>query len=464
MKMASVLLIYPPLSFEERAALSAYAPPLGILYLASVLEGAGHRVRVVDAEAERLSLEELGRIMEEERPEVVGITCLTLTLDSCKRIVREARRRCRAYVVVGGPHISVCPPELLGEIGADAYVVGEAEGEILRIVEERPRGLIRASEPQDLDSLPLPARRLVEHVEYGQFYGMKMLGKVTGILTTRGCRYGCTYCNRPKKLGFRARSPRSLLEELKLLDREGFDSIWIADDNFTNDPRRVIKLAELMKEEGLKFHFFGQARVDTPSRALYRAMREMGVLALSYGVESVVPRVVRWYAKTPHPERWPEYVRRTLELCKEHDIIFLGSLIFGAPMETREDMERSIEFLERGGADFINGNILLYMVGSAIWNWARREGKLRPDQFVATAPELGLTPYSREELQELCNRCADFSKREGWKSAFRKILGRREMGLIWMGVRRYVGDYLKVRRVRREIYGYGYGKRYTTKE
>lgn len=459
--MASVLFIYPPISFEERGALSAYAPPLGILYLASVLERAGHRVRVVDAEAERLSLKGLGERIKEEKPDVVGLTCLTLTLDSCKRIVREVKKHSGAYVVVGGPHISVSPPEYLQEMGADAYVLGEAEEEIVRIVEERPSGIIRVREPQELDSLPLPDRKLVEHVEYGQFYGMKMTGKITGILTSRGCRYGCTYCNRPKKLGFRSRSPRQILEELKLLDREGFDSIWIADDNFTNDPRRVIKLADLMKREGLKFHFFGQARVDTPSRALYRAMREMGVLALSYGVESVVPKVVRWYAKTPHPERWPRYVKRSMDLCREYGIIFLGSLIFGAPMETKEDMVRSIEFLEKGGADFINGNILLYMVGSAIWNWAVREGKLRPDQFVATAPELGLTPYSKQELQELCDRCADFSKREGWKSAFRKILQRRELGLMWMGVRRYVGDYLKIRRVRKEIYGYGYGKRYT---
>ncbi len=460
--MASVLFIYPPISFRERSALSAYSPPLGILYLSAILEREGHEVHVIDAEAERLSLAELAGRIKTINPDVIGITCLTLTLDSCKHIVRVARKHSDAYIVVGGPHISVSPPEYLEEIDADAYVVGEAEAEICEIIKERPRGIIYAKETHDIDSLPFPDRGLVSHVEYGKFYGMQAVGKVTGILTTRGCRYGCTYCNRPKKLGFRVRSPHEILRELKELDREGFDSIWIADDNFTNNPKVVIKLAELMKRNGLKFHFFGQARVDVPSRVLYRSMRDMGVLALSYGVESVVPEVVRWYNKTRYPEKWPEYVKKSLKLCDEYGIVFLGSLIFGAPMETKEHMEYSIEFLEKGGADFINGNILLYMVGSAIWNWARKLGKVRPNQFVATAPELGLTPYSTEELQELCNRCADFSKREGWKSAFRKVLKRREFGLIWFGIKRYVGNYLHIRKLRREVYGYGYGKKYTT--
>jgi radical SAM superfamily enzyme YgiQ (UPF0313 family) len=299
---------------------------------------------------------------------------------------------------------------------------------------------------------------LVENIEYGNFYGIRGT-PMTGILTTRGCKYGCTYCNRPKKLSFRARSPKNIVEELKEIERLGFESVWLADDNFTNDPKNVIKLARLIKREKLKFTFFGQSRVDVPSKSLYKSMKEMGVIGLSFGVESLNPEVIRWYNKTQHPEKWPSYVKKTIKLCNEFDILFLGSLIFGAPMETKADMEHSIEFLEENGADLINGNILLYLVGSAIWYQARKNGKIKPGQYMATAPELGLTPYSHEELVELCNRCTDISKNKlRWVTKIIPTVWRRDPRIVFRGLREFIKNHSKIREIRKEIYKYGYGK------
>lgn len=456
--MSSVLFIYPPISFSEKSALSAYSPPLGALYLATILKKDGHEVHVIDVEAEKLSLEQVIERVKSINPEVVGLTCLTYTLDSCKIIIKEVRGVTNAYIVVGGPHIAVAPSESLEKLGADAYVLGEAESVMKKIVKEKPRGVINPKEIQNIDTIPFPDRSLIKHVKYGVFYGMNIRENMTGILTTRGCKYGCTYCNRPKKLCFRVRSPKNILEELKEINRMGMESVWLADDNFTNNPENVIKLARLMKREKLKFDFFGQARVDTPSEALYKSMSDMGVTALSYGVESLKPEVIRWYNKTRYPEKWPAYVRKTLDLCDKYGIIFLGSLIFGAPMETKEDMEYTIEFLEKNGADLINGNVLLYIVGSAIWYSARKAGKIKSDQFIVPAPEAGLTPYSYEELEEFCIRCTDFCKREGWKRLFRKLLKNRKFGIIYWGARELIGHYWHIRKVRRELYGYGYGK------
>lgn len=461
--MASVVFIYPPISFDERSALSAYSPPLGPLYLGTVLKNEGHEVHVIDADAEQLSLNQLQGRVKSIDPDVVGLTCLTLSLDSCKAAIKAVKAASDAYVVVGGPHTGVVPETSLDSLGADAYVIGEAETIIKDVVEKKPNGVVRAKEIMDIDSIPFPDRTLVEHVRYGRFYGLDIVGDVTGILITRGCRYACTYCNRPKKSCFRARSPQNILQELKEIDRMGFEFVWIADDNFTNNPQIVMKLSRLIKREKLKFHFIGQARVDAASEALYKSMKEMGVVGFSYGVESLSPEVVKWYNKTRYPEKWPSYVKKTLELCDKHGIIFLGSLIFGAPMETKADMEHSIDFLEKNGADMINGNVLMYLVGSEIWKWARKTGKIAPDQYMALAPELGLTPYSEDELREMCSRCTDFSKREGWKSIFRKVLDGRRFDLMFYGMKQYVRHYRRIRKIRKEVYGYGYGKGYTTK-
>jgi len=458
-KMPSVLFIYPPLSFEKTGGLSAYSPPLGALYLGTLLQNNGHEVHVIDAEAEQLSLKQIVQRVKALNPDVVGLTALTFTLESCKAIIKQVKKNTDAYIAVGGPHISAAPENSLKQLGADLYVLGEAETIIEDIVEQRPRGIMCPEEIQDVDSIPFPDQSLVDHIQYGAFYGLQFGTKMTGILTTRGCKYGCAYCNRPKKLRYRARSPRNIVKELKEFDRRGFDSVWLADDNFTNNPENVIKLARLIKQEKLKFHFYGQARVDVPSDSLYKAMRDMGVMGLSYGVESLKPELIKWYNKSPHPEKWPGYVLKTLKLCDKYDIIFLGSLIFGAPMETKEDMEYSINFLFKYGADIINGNVLLYLVGSRIWRQAVRDGKINPNQFIISAPDVGLTPYSYEELVDMCVYSTNLSKKYGWKRVFSKVLTRHEFRLILSAAKKFISNYGLVKKVRRAIPYYGYGKK-----
>ncbi len=461
--MSSVLFIYPPISFDERSSLSGYCPPLGALYLGAILKDSGHDVSVIDVEAEGLTESQLTERVKSIDPDVVGLTCLTFTLDSCRRIIGAVRRETDAYVAVGGAHVLAAPGDSLAKLGADVCVTGEAETIITRIVEERPKGIVHGGEVPDIDSLPFPDRSLVEDIHYGSFYGLRFGKNMTGILTTRGCRYGCAYCNRPNKSSYRARSPKNILEELREIDRMGYDSVWLIDDNFTNDPDNVVKLGRLMKREKLKFHFFGQARIDNPSRTLYQAMHDMGVVGISYGVESLNPEVVSWYNKTHHPEKWSEYVEKSLALCEEHGIVSLGSLIFGAPMEKMEDMEHSIEFLHSKGADIINGNILLYLVGSKIWQRAVRDGKIDPDQHVVSAPEAGLTPYTTENLTDLCWQCTERSKTDGARRIVAKLLKRGEFGLLAWGARELLTHYGQVRKVRRELSRYGYGKKgYTT--
>ncbi len=459
--MASVLFIYPPVSLEGKNPSSGFTPPLGALYLGTILKNNGHEVHVIDANAEQLSLAQIKRRVESIDPDVIGLTCLTFNLDASKAMISEIRKTADAYIAVGGPHLSAAPEASFGQLGADAYIIGEGESIINELVDKKPRGIIHAPEVQDLDSIPFPDRSLVEHIDYGTAFGLSMLGgKATSILTTRGCKYACAFCNRPKKASFRSRSPKNILLELKEIDRMGFKAVEIVDDNFTNNPKNVIKLARLMKREKLKFNFIAEGRVDATSEALYKSMRDMGVVGLSHGVESLNPKIVRWYNKTRYPEKWPEYVKKTLKLCDRYGLVALESLIFGAPMETKEDMEHSIDFLEKNGADLINGNILMYLVGSAIWRWGRRTGKIGPDRYLASAPELGLTPYSREELQEMCDRCTDFMKREGWKGVTRKVLDNRRFDMIYYGIKTYITHYWRVRKARKEMYEHGYGKSY----
>ena len=455
--MSSVLFIYPPVSFLKRNPLSGFSPPLGILYLATILKNKGHEVHVIDAEAERLSLNELIEKVKSLHPEVVGLTCLTNTFRFCKSIIKEIKRISNAYIVVGGPHISVAGPR--GNLGADAYVAGEAELVIEKIVDERPKGMIFSKEIREIDTIPFPDRTFVRGIKYGKFFGLPFCRGATAILTTRGCRFGCSFCNRPRKAGFRARSPRSIIQELKEIERAGYETVLLADDNFSNDPENVMRLARLVRKERIKLNFFGETRVDTPIDALYRSMREMGVVGLSFGVESLSPKVIGWYNKTKYPTRWSAYVKKSLNLCQKYGIISCGSLIFGAPMETKEEMEHSIQFLQENGIDLIHGNVLLYLIGSRIWRWAVSIGRIRQNQFMVSAAEAKLTPYSQDELEELCIQCSKFCKEQGWRRCFLKLLKNHQYKIIYDAIKGGIESHPLIRKkLLSKGPGYGYTK------
>lgn len=454
--------IYPPISFKEENPSSGFTPPLGALYMATILQNHGHEAHVIDANAEQLTLNKLKRRVESLDPDMIGLTCLTFNLEACQEIINTLRKNLDTYTVVGGPHTSAVPPEHLRLMGADAYVINEGESVIKDIIEKKPKGIIHAPEIKDINKIPFPDRTLLDDVKYGKVFGLDLWsGKATAILTSRGCKYACTFCNRPKKQCFRSRSPKNILGELKEIDKMGYSAVEIVDDNFTNDPENVVELARLIKREKLELDFIGEGRIDAASDKLYKSMKEMGMAAVSHGVESVKPEIIKWYNKTDKPEKWPKYIKKTLDLCEKYNLICLESLIFSAPMESKEDMRYSIDFLIENGADFVNGNVLMFLVGSPIWHWARKLDKVKPDQYVSTAPEIGLTPYTQEEIQEMCDMCTNYNKREGWKKAFRKILNGKKYHLIVHGFKTFLTKYFKIRKVRKDMYLHGgYGKSY----
>jgi len=263
-----ILFFYPPDDenplFENNNSF-LFAPPLGILYLSKILENHGHTVEVVDLRSDIKRKEDLKSLVSAS--DSIGISIPSFSLSNSSKLCSLIKEIDPDIpIIVGGPHCSLYPKKLLQEIDADICVNGEGEKPIEKIVnsiekEEKPdmpgvyykisadriRGKEGFNLVEDLDTLPHPARRLVEKYEYGRLFGYKFFkGKCTAVITSRGCPYKCRFCSRDitgmKK--YRMRSAKDVVEELYEIYNQGYSSVSIVDENFLANKKRSDKILD----------------------------------------------------------------------------------------------------------------------------------------------------------------------------------------------------------------------------
>lgn len=409
----------PPLIDEERGI----NPPLGLLYLASALRERGFEVQILDTQVEEMDYEKLDRWLKNKEFEVVGITCMTLTLPDVLRTVRVVKRRIpQAKIVLGGPHPHIYPRETLALKEVDYVVRGEGEIVFPELLQKIERG----EDPEDipgigwkkegeikvnpfsgyidnLDSLPFPARELTPYERY--FSALTPLRPVTTMITSRGCPYSCTFCDRPH-LGrkFRARSAENVVREMESCEKMGIREILIYDDTFNVDRRRVVEICERKKDRGLKILWDARLRVDIFDEELAEKMKEAGCQRVHFGVEAGTEKILKKLKKGITLED----ARRAFEIARRVGIKTLAYFMIGAPGETREDILATLRFALSLQADYTHVTILTPFPSTQIY----REGlekNIIPDFWgeFARDPGRGVEIHyweeilSERELQEL---------------------------------------------------------------
>jgi magnesium-protoporphyrin IX monomethyl ester (oxidative) cyclase len=216
-----VLLIHPAsggMEFAENFSvpINPYLPPLGILYISSMLEKNGHTVTVVDCNAERFTRDTCKKAMND--CDAVGMTlyCHPFEQDNSTFISNVIRGiDADIPLIVGGPHSTLLPEQSLIDHKADICVIGRGEtlinpimdaiegkknfSSIPNIVYKNNRHIIHTkTEPitVNFDELPYPSRHLVSKYDYGYMQGIKIAkGRLTSIITSRGCVNRCNFCN-----------------------------------------------------------------------------------------------------------------------------------------------------------------------------------------------------------------------------------------------------------------------------
>ncbi len=337
-------------------------PPLGLAYLAAVLEQNNFEVKIIDCPARKIDHEKLRAEIASFEPTLVGIASMTATIPSALKSARVAKEACpNAKVIMGGPHATFADAQILTEEPAvDIVVRGEGEETLLELAQNLPEpknlGKIKGitfkddnqivktpNRPfiQNLDELPRPSYKSLP-IERYRICGKKFLP----IITSRGCPFQCSFCVASQMFGakFRARSPKNVVDEIEWLrDTYGAEGISFHDDTLTLDRQRIFDICDEIINRKIKIAWGCQTRVDQVSKEVLSKMRKAGCNEVSFGVESGCQRILDAVKKRISIEQ----SEKAVKWAKEEGLFVAVSTIIGYPGETKETLEQTLELIHK---------------------------------------------------------------------------------------------------------------------
>lgn len=338
---------------------------LGLGYIAAFLREHGHSVSMLDPEAQGIDYSSLISRVKMYNPDLVGISATTPDFANALKITELIRKNINAFIVLGGIHGSSLPEYILQRYPEifDAVCIGEGEIttlEICKFLEGKIKSLsdikgicfrnggsIVRTQPrpfiQDLDSLPFPARDLVDLNLYRPHAFNFRKGKTVTIITSRGCPFQCTFCASKLTLGakFRARSADNVLKEIKhLVKQYGVNHILIQDDIFTFDINRAKEICRKIIDANLEIEWYAFSQVSKIDEELFSLMKRAGCYSIGFGIESADKEVLTNIRKPITIEQC-EFAIRT---AKKYNLKTQAFFVFGNKGDTKETISKTIKF------------------------------------------------------------------------------------------------------------------------
>jgi radical SAM superfamily enzyme YgiQ (UPF0313 family) len=423
-----VILLNPNSGYLERIENEAAWPPLGMLYIGTILQNAGHEVKVIDNARIQLPIDGLVKRIKKENPGIIGMSILTHTFRHGIKIASAIKSEIPdVKIVFGNYHATFVYDKLLRKYPVVDYVVlGEGEHtflELVNVLEKgrnikgvkgvafRHNGSVVKTKPrpfiQNLDDLPFPDRTLLEQKYHSELVGLiGSSGKFTTILTSRGCPYECRYCSCSafslRKI--RLRSPEAVVAEMQQLQEEGYEEVGFVDDNLLMNRHRIEKICDLLKKNKIKLTLWAEGRVDHASYGVLKRFAKAGCKIMYFGIESGNQKVLDYYGKNISPDMSRKAVVNSKKAGIENVI---GSFIVGAPMETRKDIRQTFDFIiSLKGMDFPQINILSLSPGMELWDEAIKKGYLNEDKcWEIEIPAISVYPsvLSAPEIFKMIN-------------------------------------------------------------
>jgi anaerobic magnesium-protoporphyrin IX monomethyl ester cyclase len=386
---------------------------LGLAYLAAVSERRGDEVVIFDADVERQPIAEF---IQEFKPHIVGITANTPQVKQAWRTAKTIREVHDCPVVLGGPHVSVLPEESCERPYVDIVVRGEGEDAWIDICNRLETFLkdqsvfsteafmhseneifndclgisFKTSDGQihnnpdrtpiaDLDSLPWPAYHLFKMDRYTNL--QPATDHVDGarsfsIMTSRGCPYRCTFCSQSiMPIKWRSRSPENVLLEWRhLVEDLGAQEIGILDDSANIRVKRLEEMAHLLIENKLNhvpWIFVNGIRANLASKELLTLLQQAGLKRVAFGVETGDEEILATIDKKVDHDT----IRQAFKNAKEINLETIAFMIIGLPGETRETMQRTIDFAVELDPIIANFSMMTPYPGTKVYEIVKRQGR-----------------------------------------------------------------------------------------
>lgn len=327
--------------------------PIGPLYLISALEESNYDVDFRDYQLNTfknpMDIDNFLYFLRDSS-DIVGISCmydlLPFAILSVKRLKETYPEK---TVIFGGSGVDGVAKDILETFSfIDIIAIGEGERTIVELMScltspskrdlsnihgimyrdgDKVRVNTIRERIRNLDKVAFPAYHKINIEDYTQ----------TGIITSRGCPYNCTFCHKASYQNYQ-RSVDNIIEEIRLLyDGLGYECIYIFDDTFVLDECGVLELCKRLKEERLDIEWHCCCRINLMNKKLMTAMADSNCKSVFYGVESGSNAVLQ---KIKKDITWENAERVITESLKYFDIS--ASFMWGFPFETMNDFYKTL--------------------------------------------------------------------------------------------------------------------------
>ena len=357
--------------------------PTGLASLGAVLRNAGHQVAIFDVDAlkkgtdidfteeyKRLDLyrqglnnnqhwiwQEIRKVLEDYKPDLVGITALTPKFGSVLKTAEVVKNyNSKLPVIVGGPHPTLLTEGSLKSKNIDIAIRGEGERTILELVKTiennnnlqkvkgvsfKKNGKVFHNPPREfiknLDEIPFPARELLMNPKS---YTSEDMGI---IMASRGCPFNCTYCCHFWGKCVRFRSPKNVVKEIKEVKHQyGTRQFEFKDDTFTINKNWVTEICNRLISEKLRINWGCTTRVDLLDEKLARKIQEAGCNIIKFGIETGSERILKETKKGVTFEQ----MKKTAKTLNKIGLFWSGYFMMGLPSETEEDILKTYKFMK----------------------------------------------------------------------------------------------------------------------
>ncbi|MFA5350764.1 MAG: radical SAM protein [Candidatus Omnitrophota bacterium] len=372
-----------------------YLPyPFFLAYAAALLKENNFEVILIDAIAEGLSYTVCINRLRSLKCDLYVFETSTVTLKHDIGLIKKINKH--TPVVMCGPDVNIQKPSFIKNYPFITYVIsGEYELTLLDLARhiKDKRGLSDVPgliyrlgskitvnplrELADLDKLPWPLREGLHMTNYNDAPGNMPLPSVQ-MVASRGCPYRCKFCLWPQVMyqgnNYRSRDVKDVIKEMKfLVNNMGFKSVYFDDDTFNcGKPRMLAFCDEIKKQDLTDTPWAIMARPDLMDEEILMRMKEAGLYAVKYGVESATQSLLDGINKNMDLKKTEKMIRFTEQLGIKTHLTFT----FGLPGETRESIRRSINFAIYLNPDSVQFSIATPFPGTEFYREIETSGLL----------------------------------------------------------------------------------------
>lgn len=425
--MFKVMLINPPMSLEHRYGkgmknIGTVLPPLGLAYLASMLEKHSHKVKILDTQLFDLGIKETVDECKKFMPDIIGIYTLTSSFETVVKLSKLLKKELNVKIVIGGAHPTIEPIQALKDNNIDFSIIGEGEYTFVELLSElekpnpnlkkikgiafKHKGKIIFNKPRppikNLDALPFPARHLLKMNLYKPSPNHYKQLPYTTMVASRGCPYACTFCSSSNiwNQKYTTRSVKNVIEEIKFLKKEyGIKDIGFWDDLWGINPKWIGEFCKAIKKSNLDISWSCELRADSASREILKKMADAGCWCIFYGIESLDQDILNAVNKRTTKQQ----MVNALKWTKEAGIEIRANFILALPRETPQKVKKMLKELINIDMEYVKFNVLTPYPGTKLYEEIKQGkwGRMKEDKSKLTGYHVTFVPFGYKDAKEV---------------------------------------------------------------